>query len=751
MHTTRMPSVIQPRRFRIPGPVSGLLAFLFLIILGSSAMAQGVWRVEVVSGQTESEAQEYLKSIPDIPNAEVLPHQGQYGIFAGSYATQAEARTAAADLATNAGLVRPNVVFFPTGVPSLPGATSGGEGRFRVLIGQFDNIADARDRQSRLQAKGLFSVDILEQNGIHRLFAGFELPTRAEAERYAATLRELDVLYDRIVDLSEPIAAPTPDLDSIAQGYLGRFDNAIAANNFTEAERLLNEWEGLDPGNLQIPAKRQELLRARENFATPVPTPLPTAEPTPQQSEFDLRRPDALAAEEQGRLEEAIAIWERLLAAPTLTEAQATEARSSVNRLKQQLYADVSEVEPPAEPSGNMLLYIIIGVVVLLVVIAVVVIMKKKKSAPAPTPSVAPTPIKPMAPAKPVLASPPPPANPPPAKKTTATEIPSTERIVPPVPQALEETQVDFGNDQPDTVALSDNDDDGALLLDGILGGDDSPEEPPTKVDQPAAPQPPPPSRVVPSDDNRRIPTIREDKTAPIIAGAPPPPKPAPVPAPVAPAASAQPAAPKPAPVKAGPVSSTPGRVAFYEQSFDDEEVGAMPANWTGEYDYATLKIVEREEGSGKKCMRFEKQSGSGSAFYTCKFPDAAGRVVVEFDLRCDNKNKYLLGFYIEKDGDFRHSMHTVVHRDVANMDKISLRLQNESEPYTLGEWVHIRFLIDLPRNIVDGYMNDRPVAVGVRLASKPRIINTLSIRDNLATEGILMIDNIQIYQDRPA
>ncbi|HMX63329.1 MAG TPA: hypothetical protein PKD58_09705, partial [Candidatus Sumerlaeota bacterium] len=60
-----------------------------------------------------------------------------------------------------------------------------------------------------------------------------------------------------------------------------------------------------------------------------------------------------------------------------------------------------------------------------------------------------------------------------------------------------------------------------------------------------------------------------------------------------------------------------------------------------------------------------------------------------------------------------------------------------------------IRYLIDLPRNMVDGFVDDKPVAVGVRLPSRPRVVNTLSIRDNLATEGILMIDNIRIYKDR--
>jgi hypothetical protein len=147
--------------------------------------------------------------------------------------------------------------------------------------------------------------------------------------------------------------------------------------------------------------------------------------------------------------------------------------------------------------------------------------------------------------------------------------------------------------------------------------------------------------------------------------------------------------------------------------------------------------------------MRFEKKTGSGSAYFACRFPDAGGKVLVEFDLKCEDKNKYLLGFYIEKDEDFRHSIHTVVHKDAGKGDKVTLRLQNESAPYALGEWVKVRFHIDLTRHLVDGYVNDKPVAIGVRLVSRPKVVNTLSIRDNLLTEGVLHIDNIRISRDR--
>lgn len=210
----------------------------------------------------------------------------------------------------------------------------------------------------------------------------------------------------------------------------------------------------------------------------------------------------------------------------------------------------------------------------------------------------------------------------------------------------------------------------------------------------------------------------------------------------IAPAAVAAPVASAAAPAAAG---ATP----YFSQNFEDEEIGATPKGWKGSYDYASLVVSPSDHPGSAKCMKFEKKSGTGSAYYACRFPDASGRIVVEFDLRCDHKNKYLLGFYIEMDEDFRHSIHTVVHMDATKADKVSLRLQNESAPYKLGEWCRVKYLIDLPRHMVDGFINDKPVVVGARLPSRPKVINTLSIRDNLATEGLLMIDNISIQRDR--
>jgi hypothetical protein len=184
-----------------------------------------------------------------------------------------------------------------------------------------------------------------------------------------------------------------------------------------------------------------------------------------------------------------------------------------------------------------------------------------------------------------------------------------------------------------------------------------------------------------------------------------------------------------------------------YEQSFDDETEGTPPRNWSGKYDYANLMVTSEVVASrSSRSMKFEKKSGSGSAYYSCHFPSVSGRVGVEFDMRCDDKNKYLLGFYIEKDEDFRQSIHTIIHRTDSKAIP-TLRVQGEQIPYSLGSWRHVRYEIDLQEGRVNGYVDGNLIADNVKLASSPSSINTLSIRDNLATTGVLYLDNIVIYK----
>lgn len=186
---------------------------------------------------------------------------------------------------------------------------------------------------------------------------------------------------------------------------------------------------------------------------------------------------------------------------------------------------------------------------------------------------------------------------------------------------------------------------------------------------------------------------------------------------------------------------------SYFEQTFEDEPVGEQPKGWQGEYDYATLTVVENPQNNGSaKCLKFEKRSGAGSANYVCHFPKATGRVVIEFDVRCDDKNKYLLGFYIEKDEDFKQSVHTIVHR-TDSKSQPSLRIQGEPIPYELGAWRHVKYELNLMVGLVNAFVDDNQIVREGKLPTNPPYVNTLSIRDNLATTGVLYLDNIRIYR----
>ncbi|MBI3736607.1 hypothetical protein HY256_08870 [Candidatus Sumerlaeota bacterium] len=116
----------------------------------------------------------------------------------------------------------------------------------------------------------------------------------------------------------------------------------------------------------------------------------------------------------------------------------------------------------------------------------------------------------------------------------------------------------------------------------------------------------------------------------------------------------------------------------------------------------------------------------------------------MEFDLRCNDKNKFLLGFYIEKDEDFQQAIHTKILRSESQTAP-SIHIHGQPAPYMLGTWAHIKYVIDLNDGKVDGYVDDRHVARAVSLPQVPKYLNTLAIRDNINTTGQLFIDNIQV------
>lgn len=195
------------------------------------------------------------------------------------------------------------------------------------------------------------------------------------------------------------------------------------------------------------------------------------------------------------------------------------------------------------------------------------------------------------------------------------------------------------------------------------------------------------------------------------------------------------------------PVAAASSNGMLFAQTFDEEAVGKQPKGWQGEYDYASLTVDDQTVSNGSsRSLRFEKRSGAGSANYVCQFPKASGHVIVEFDIRCDDKNKYLLGFYVEKDEDFKQSVHTIIHR-TDSKSQPSLRIQGEPIPYDLGSWKRIKYDLNLLAGIVNAYVDGQQVVKDGKLPTNPAYVNTLSIRDNLATTGILYLDNIKIYK----
>lgn len=235
---------------------------------------------------------------------------------------------------------------------------------------------------------------------------------------------------------------------------------------------------------------------------------------------------------------------------------------------------------------------------------------------------------------------------------------------------------------------------------------------------------------------------------------------PADIPAPAAPAAesiafdetvqiegsvSEAPAAAGPAGIAAVAAQTAATSGDHFNMSFDDLPTGSQPSEWQGDYEYASLTVDDKNAANGSgKCLKFEKRSGAGSASYHCRFPNATGQVTVDFDIRCDDKNKYLLGFYVEKDEDFKQSVHTIVHR-IDSRSNPSLRIQGEPVPYELGTWRHVRYELNLLTGVVNAYVNDQHVVKDAKLPTIPAFVNTFSIRDNLATTGLLYLDNLRV------
>ncbi len=733
---------------------------------GSGETAGGVrgfYRLLVISGMRERDASQEASNLSSAhQDVDARPWNGRYAVFQGKYLNEQQANSARVTMEEQ-GVFVEDVVFVPDS-GTTPG-TPGTQGRYRSLAGRFTDQSSAASLKNDLEARGIYPVEVRRSGNEWEVYAGFAAETQAESRNIAQELATRGVTQVEIVDLEtgrvmaqlggeelEPLpTAAAPDVSS----YRQRVRDAMDRQEYSSARNIVTDWLELAPGDAEGQRLRKEidgllniekLRRDKEREAT--------------QKIAELRQ-FAREAETAGNLESAIEYY-RQISSIAPNEDVRIDADREVSRLNLTIIRQ-AEDSPATSDGGGSPLIMAVGIILGFAALAVViffVLSQKKKKAPAPakpaTSATAGLGLSGMAP--PVSAPAAPSAPQPPKGPSTPTE---SERIRPgvssPAPATGEsstsvplstQAEPEQDSDPGDVELESDHFDSGALNLEGFTSGDTpSPLDSPTPSSIPAAeasPIPPSEASVIPPSSHTPIPVEQSGEFMT-------PPMPDSAPRFGSEAEEVPPSSETPQPVSAAAAKEAAHSGMYYAQNFEDEELGKLPSNWKGSYDYASLTVASREDAPGvsTKCMRFEKKTGSGAAYYSCRFPEVSGRVIVEFDLRCDDKNKYLLGFYIEKDEDFRHSIHTVVHRDTSRSDRVALRLQNVASPYKLGEWTHVRFLIDLQRSLVDGYVDDKPVAVGERLVSRPKVINTLSIRDNLATEGVLLIDNIKIYRDR--
>jgi hypothetical protein len=192
------------------------------------------------------------------------------------------------------------------------------------------------------------------------------------------------------------------------------------------------------------------------------------------------------------------------------------------------------------------------------------------------------------------------------------------------------------------------------------------------------------------------------------------------------------------------PIAGSAGDEIFI-QTFGADAAGARPSGWAGEYPYATLTVENQTPPAGSiHYLAYVKKAGVGKVYFSTRFPKLDGIIDVQFDLRCDDKNKFLLGFYIEKDEDFQQAIHTKILRSESQTAP-SIHVHGQPAPYIMGQWVHVRYLIDLTQGEVEGYLDGRHVARRIRLPKTPMHLNTLAIRDNINTTGRLCLGNIRV------
>lgn len=733
-------------------------------LLGGGAEYRVVFQDQVRPNEL-SRVMAELGGLPDVTQRE-LPN-GNFTVFIGRFATQAEAQAYMDRLANEEG-------FLLDRVDRVTADGSVDAGTYRVVVMEGLNERVAEGIANQLVGEGVFPAEIVNTGGgSYAVVAGPEFVDRDAAEMVAQRLRRDG--FTRATSrgsssLSNVRAAPRLTRDQLAaiasahglsgpqQSTLERFYDQVGAGRSTpvSAQAYLDFKDRLATEATIV----KEAIRALNSPGAMAGTTARQATPaTPGTSRYDRlvsSAESARDAEEQGNLQEALALW-REVSAAGLDDALGREAASSIDRInariRDELASAVGQGAVPGEQDGmgGTLIALVVAVVVIAVVAVAAVVLFINKSRKqdekllremkglAPKPAAGPgTSALAMATANP----PPKPAGKQPAgspgkaagesKPDGYREVPETSRIRPgtisrgeppkqtkeqPKPPApAPESKPGPAPEAAETKPQGPEDTDVGLRLDEIIGGG----EEAAAADTPAAGDA---AEVgdVGEGDSLKLDFLMGDSDGKEGAGAA-------------------------APAGGQATGNTTGPPPIYSEDFARHAVGKQPKGWDGEYEYATLTVADDGPG-GARCLRYEKSEGIGPATYSCQFPESRGRVIVEFDICCDDKNKYLLGFYIEKDQDFRKAINTVVHKAGSSSD-LALRLVNEPVPYTFGQWRKIRYEIDLLRAVLDCIVDGETVLTGHRVNNCPQSVNTLAIRDNSATEGVLKLANIRVFQD---
>jgi hypothetical protein len=186
-------------------------------------------------------------------------------------------------------------------------------------------------------------------------------------------------------------------------------------------------------------------------------------------------------------------------------------------------------------------------------------------------------------------------------------------------------------------------------------------------------------------------------------------------------------------------------------QTFDDEQVGDIPKNWTIiQPQYGSFTIDNQTYYSGGKSARFVDNSTVGSPCPYRTFPPQNGTIAVTFAIRLNASNgiNTNLSIWVD-DGNFAGSniyftnKSTIEYRD----DEGFHILCN----YTVKEWYEIKMIMNVPDNVYEIYIDDIRIIRNVTFYNfnVSREIRRIVFGEALDLQPIGYIDNIVIERIR--